>query len=339
MVPTEMCWWVRNCALVCVIGHLAISPLACQAAEKNASKRVDRPKHGAVLLFEPASGKVLDYHSPHRLIFPASLAKLMTAYLAFEAIQEGKLTLTSTVEISDWARAQPPTRVGLKKGIEITLDFALRALIIRSANDLAIAIAEAVSGSEAAFIRRMNDTALRLGMVDTFFANPHGLPNQFQVSTARDLALLTSAVLRDFPQHQDIFSNPEVKIRKLTLRTHNSLLRTFEGADGMKTGFTCASGYNIIASATREGRRLVAVVVSAVSGSARAVRAAALLEYGFAKLNDEDAKPDLTLASLPGVMLHKEGTLDLSRKTRTWVCGNAPKPRKKRRRRKRRSKK
>ncbi len=326
--------------LSCVFGvafmipALSLGAFQTLAADKSTKKSVSPLKYGSVLLFEPATGKILYHHNADRLTYPASLTKLMTAYLTFQAIKEGKLTLESKLFISEHARSQPATRVGMKKGIDVSIDFAVRALIIRSANDFAVALAETVAGSEALFIDRMNETAHRLGMLRTNFTNPHGLPNAHQVSTARDLALLTSALLRDFPQYGDMFSSEEVSFRTLTLHSHNSLLRTFEGADGMKTGFTCASGYNIIASATREGRRLVVVVVGALSGHERVRQATRRLSEGFEILKNSEVGGDVNLASLPLEQLKSYDTLDLSHKTRTWVCGNSSKPRKAKKRRK-----
>lgn len=289
---------------------------------------ITAPKHGALLLYEPANGNVLYAHNIDRQTYPASLTKMMTAYLVFEAAANGEIKLDDNITFSEHARAQPATRVGLRKGIDVTYDTAVRALIIRSANDFAVAIAESISGTEAAFIDRMNATARRLGMSRTNFTNPHGLPNASQVSTTRDMALLTSALIRDFPQHADVFKNQAVKIRKLELRTHNSLLRTYYGADGMKTGFTCSSGYNIVASATRDGRRLAAVVIGALTRAKRDRLAAQALDQGFLMLAESTRMPRAALASIAITGNDSDPTLDLARKTRTWVCGNGHKPRK-----------
>jgi len=321
--------------IACFMAALLALSLQVQAGNKKPSKPDSPPKYGSLLLFEPASGQILYHHNADRLIYPASLTKLMTAYLTFEAIKQGHLSLQSKLIISDYAREQPPTRVGMKKGIEVSIDFAVRALIIRSANDFAVALAETISGSEAVFIERMNETARRLGMLHTNFVNPHGLPNASQVTTARDLAMLTSTIIREYPQYADVFSNEEVRFRNLTLHSHNSLLHTYQGADGMKTGFTCASGYNIIVSATRNGHRLVVVVIGALTSYERTRHATSLLNKGF-KILEGTSKPEAktSLASLPIEGNTSSDTLDLSHKTRTWVCGNGPKPRRARKRRK-----
>lgn len=234
-----------------------------------------------VLLFEPDTGRVLYAEEPDRIWHPASVTKLMTAYLTFEAVKAGALAWDGDVPLSDHARNQPATRIGLRGGIKLNVEQAVRGLILRSANDFAVALAERVSGSEGKFVDAMNATAKRLGMTRTVFRNPHGLPDAEQVTTARDLALLTSALLKDFPERAEVFSTPTVRIHKGTFHSQNDLLRSLAGADGLKTGFTCASGYNVVASATRDGRRLVAIVLGAVSRQQRSERAVELLEFGF----------------------------------------------------------
>lgn len=237
-----------------------------------------------VLLFEPKTGTVLHAEAQDHSWHPASVTKLMTAYVVFEALRNGELAWDSEVPLSETARAQPATRIGLRGGIKINVEQAVRGLILRSANDFATALAERVSGTETGFVQRMNATAKRLDMSRTVFRNPHGLPDQDQVTTARDLARLTTALLADFPDRAEVFSTPTVRIHKGTFHSQNDLLRTFAGADGLKTGFTCASGYNVVASATREGRTLVAIVLGATDRQQRSARAAALLESGFRHL-------------------------------------------------------
>ena len=227
---------------------------------------------------------------------PASLTKLMTAYLAFEAIKSGKLALTQKITCSAVANAEPPSKIGLPVGGELTVDLALQALIIKSANDVAVMLAEAIGGSEAEFVAKMNETAKRLGMSRTKFVNPNGLPADDQVTTARDLAKLSRAIVTDFPEYAHYWSMPQMRLGKNRVRSHNGLLTSVEGADGLKTGFTCDSGFNIVASATRDGRQLVAVVLGDPTSAERNVRAAGLLEYGFQQygwaqiFNDEDGR-------------------------------------------------
>jgi len=236
---------------------------------------------GPVLLLEAESGRVLYADHQDDQWFPASLTKIMTAYLTFDALKTGRLKLTDTVVMSELAHVQVPSKIGLPVGSEITVDVAIRALVIKSANDVAIMLAEKIGGSEGDFVRLMNDTAKRLGMSRTLFVNANGLPVAGQVSTARDLATLSRAVLREFPEHNALWGMSEFRLGKLRLRSHNGLLRSFEGADGLKTGFICDAGYNVVASATRDGTRLIAVVLGEPSGKDRTLRAASLLDHGF----------------------------------------------------------
>lgn len=233
------------------------------------------------LVFDADKGTVLYAEDPDQLWHPASITKLLTAYLVFEAIKAGKLTLQDKVIATKNSQAEPPSKIGLPVGAEMSVSLALKALIVKSANDVAVMLGEKVSGSEQAFVDLMNATARRLGMSRSYFVNPNGLPDARQVTTARDMARLSRALIHEYPEYDYLFSLPSLKIGKRFMRSHNSLLRTFEGADGMKTGFICASGYNVVASATRNGVRLVAVVLGSRSGAKRKVRAAELLEHGF----------------------------------------------------------
>ncbi len=233
------------------------------------------------LVFDPYKGTILYQEDMDALWHPASLTKLMTAYLTFEALREKRITLKTKITVSKNANAQAPSKIGLPVGASMTVDLALRALLVKSANDVAVMLAEAISGSEPAFVRRMNETAKLLGMRRTRFVNPNGLPDDRQISTARDMAYLARALIQQYPEYAHFFKVTHLKIGKRRMRNFNKLLRTFEGADGMKTGFVCASGYNLVASATRNGRKLVAVVLGGRTGNARNARAASLLDHGF----------------------------------------------------------
>jgi D-alanyl-D-alanine carboxypeptidase len=233
------------------------------------------------LVFEPYSGTVLYAEDPDAQWFPASLTKLMTAYVTFQALKAGTVTPDTKVICSQTAARQAPSKLGLPVGGAITLDIALKVLIVKSANDVAVMIAEAVAGRQDVFIARMNEAAQRLGMTRTHFTNVNGLPDEGQVTTARDLAKLARAIIVEFPEHADLFSSIQVQVGKKTMRTHNNLLVSFPGADGMKTGFICESGFNVVASATRGGRKLVAVVLGEPSVASRNDRATYLLENGF----------------------------------------------------------
>ncbi len=236
---------------------------------------------GPALVFDPSDGKVLYAEDADDHWHPASLTKIMTAYLTFEALKTGKLTLEQRIPYSERAQGEPPSKLGLHVGATLTVDQSLKALIIKSANDVAIVLAEAISGSPAEFVAHMNQTARALGMSRTQFVNPNGLPAPEQVTTARDLAKLARAVVRDYPEYISYWSMFDARIGKIYIGTHNGLLRTFDGADGMKTGFICDSGFNVVASATRDGRKIMAVVLGEATGGQRTIRAASLLEHGF----------------------------------------------------------
>ena len=280
---------------------------------------------GPALLFEVSNGKVLFAEDADNHWHPASLTKLMTAYLVFEQIKDGQLALDKKISCSAAANKEPPSKIGLPVGGELTVDLALQALIIKSANDVAVMLAEAVAGSESAFVERMNATAKRLGMDRTNFTNANGLPDGEQVTTARDLAKLARAIITDFPEHAHYWSMLNMKLGKNRLASHNSLLRSVDGADGLKTGFTCDSGFNIVASATRDGRQLVAVVLGDASSSERNVRAASLLEYGFQQQAWGQFLNRTTVDNMP-LSPTEDGVKSVRASIESWSC-NPPKKR------------
>jgi D-alanyl-D-alanine carboxypeptidase len=275
---------------------------------------------GPALLFDPANGRVLYAEDQDDQWYPASLTKIMTAFLVFEALRDGKISLQDKIKVSELAHSQPPSRLGLPVGAEITVETALQALIVKSANDAAVMLAEAVSGTQEVFAERMNAAAKRLGMTRTNFVNANGLPAPEQVSTARDLARLTTAVVRDFPGHAHLWSMEEMRVGKRVLRNHNPLLRTYEGADGMKTGFICDSGYNLVASASRDGQKLVAVVLGETTGGNRSARAANLLEHGFQTLGWKTLFGTESLETLP-LAADAKGAVSIRQSVISWACG------------------
>ena len=239
---------------------------------------------GPSLLFDPASGEVLSHDREGEPWYPASLTKLMTAYLVFAKLKTGELRPDQPIVISETAHAQPPSKIGVPAGKTVTVDFALQALLVYSANDMAYALAEAAGGgSWKTFVNAMNMKSRDLGMTGTRFMNPNGLFDPRHVSTARDIAILAMALIRDFPEDAHYFSQAYVAVGKRKLSNRNSLIRQMPEADGMKTGFVCNSGFNLVASASRQGRKLVAVVFGAQSGKARADLAEMLLIDGFSR--------------------------------------------------------
>jgi D-alanyl-D-alanine carboxypeptidase len=278
---------------------------------------------GPTLLIDATTQEVLASDNADATWYPASLTKLMTAYLTFEAVKSGKVAWTDPVALTDKARGQPATRVGLKLGIPLTVEQAIRGVILRSANDFSMALAEKIGGSEEGFAELMNAAAKRLGMTRSHFTNPHGLPDERQVSTVRDMAILALALLRDFPDRAEVFSTPQFVIHKGMFHTQNDLLRTFLGADGMKTGFTCGAGFNVVASASRNGRRMIAVVLGSPTRVARSQLAAEMLQTGFDHLEGtKRVERPVKLAEL--AMSSAEPTIvhDMRRETQTRKCGN-----------------
>ncbi|WP_371349078.1 D-alanyl-D-alanine carboxypeptidase family protein [Ancylobacter sp. IITR112] len=255
--------WLAAALLV----PLLLAPLAAQATPS--------------LVIDVDSGKVLLAEEATKPWYPASITKLMTAYVTFKAIRAGRLTPETLITVSETAAAQKPSKMGFKVGTQVTVDNALKMMLVKSANDMAVVLAEGVGGSLPAFVAEMNATAAELGMNGTHYANPNGLPDPEQVSTARDLAILARAIFLNFPEQADLFRIPAIKLGPAVIRSYNKLIDRYPGADGMKTGFICASGFNLVASATRGNRHLLAVVLGTDSGKARTEEAALLLERGF----------------------------------------------------------
>ncbi|WP_291852416.1 D-alanyl-D-alanine carboxypeptidase family protein [Bradyrhizobium sp.] len=235
----------------------------------------------ALLVVEADTGKVLQAENATYPWYPASITKVMTAYVTLKAVKEGRLSLDTVLTVSPVAASQAPSKMGFRAGIQVTVDNALKMMMVKSANDMAVVLAEGVGGSVEGFSEMMNQTARRLGMTQTTYVNPNGLPAEGQVTSARDLAMLARAVIRDVPEYEYFMQIPSIRYGRRVTQNFNRLIGRYPGADGFKTGFICASGYNLVASATRNGKRLIAVVLGAPSGQARAVRAAQLLERGF----------------------------------------------------------
>lgn len=233
------------------------------------------------LLVDMQTGDVLFAEEAGQPWHPASLTKLMTAFVAFEAISDGRVTLDTPVIVTERALAEPPAKVGLPVDTALTLRDALYLLIVKSANDIAVAVAETVSGSVENFVLEMNLTARALGMSATHYVNPHGLHEAEQITTARDLAILTLNLRARHPEYDEMFATSAVRLGKAWLASHNNLLTGFAGTTGMKTGYVCSSGLNMVATAERNGRELMAVVLGSSSARERGEVAAQLLLSGF----------------------------------------------------------
>lgn len=236
----------------------------------------------AAIVVDAGDGTVLHEHNATAVVHPASLTKMMTIYLALEAIETGKVKSTEVLAASARAAGQGGARLDLDLGEKISVADAMRAVVTRSANDAAVALAERIGGSEADFAGMMTRKAKALGLTRTTFANATGFTAPNHLTTARDMAMLALALRRDFPRHYALFSSRAFSWHKTTLPTVNGFLVSFPGADGLKTGFTCTAGYNLVASANRDGRRLVGVVLGAPSKGERLTGMQRLLDDGFA---------------------------------------------------------
>ena len=244
----------------------------------------------ASIVIDGETGEVLRSRNADTRRYPASLTKMMTLYLLFEAIDEGRFSLVSELNVSKRAAGQPPSKLGLRAGSTISVEDAISALVVKSANDIAVVVAEALGGTEVEFARMMTSKAQALGMSRTSFRNASGLPNRRQRSTARDMAQLARALMRDFPHRYHYFDDQRFRYRGRVHRSPNRLLGSYRGMDGIKTGYIRASGFNLAASAERDGRRVIAVVFGGKSARSRNRHMANLLDLGFTRIAERDAK-------------------------------------------------
>jgi D-alanyl-D-alanine carboxypeptidase len=263
-----------------LLRHPSLNPILLVAALALVAPRTAHAE--ALLVVEADTGKVLQADNATMPWYPASVTKIMTAYVTLKAVKEGRLTLESLLTVSPVAASQSPSKMGFRPGMQVTVENALAMMMVKSANDMAVVLAEGVGGSIDGFSAQMNQAAQRLGMTQTSYVNPNGLPADGQITSARDLAILARAVIRDLPEYEYFYHIPAIRFGRRVTNNFNHLIGRYPGADGFKTGFICASGYNLVGSATRNGKRLIAVVLGSTSGHARAVRAAQLLERGFA---------------------------------------------------------
>ena len=258
-----------------------------QAASTTVAKKTEAAKkpalaRGPSILIDAQSGHVLSQDRAGEPWYPASLSKLMTSYVVFQHLRAGRMKKEQQLTVSALASSQEPSKIGVPVGKTVSVDFALQALLIYSANDMAYVLAEGTSGSVAGFAREMNTAARQLGLSATHFVNPNGLFDPRQVTSARDMAVLAAVIIAEFPEHAHLFTQEFVEVGKRRLANRNILIRTYPEADGMKTGFVCASGFNLVASASRNGRRLISVVLGMKNSAQRAKAARDMLEQGLA---------------------------------------------------------
>ncbi len=268
---------LRDCA-----GFVALAVCLLGLAPP-ARAQIGSDRYSAIVL-DNRTGNVLVQASPDETRHPASLTKMMTLYMVFEALRDGRLTLTSPVPISEEAASRPPSKLGFPPGQSITVEQAILALVTKSANDVASAVGERLSGSEDRFAQVMTMRARSLGMTRTTFRNASGLPDPDQVTTARDMATLGRRLIQDFPDRYHYFGMQHAQFRGLRLRNHNRMLGEYEGVDGIKTGYIRDSGFNIVTSASRGGQRVVGAVFGGNSWVERDQHMGALLDQGFSGL-------------------------------------------------------
>jgi D-alanyl-D-alanine carboxypeptidase len=286
---------------------IALSGLVAPAEAKSRSRShqtshlpaflrfIAQPKYAAIVV-DAKTGEVLYQQAPDDHRYPASITKVMTMYLAFEAIHAGRLSFNDQIVVSPHAAAMAPSKLGLRPGQTISVVDAMGAIAVHSANDMAVALAEKIGGSEGHFAEMMTAKARQLGMNNSQFVNASGLPDNRQLTTARDIAILSRAMLRDYPQDYAFFGKHEFVWHGQVLTNHNHLLASMPGVDGIKTGFTNASGFNLAASAVRDNRRLIAVVMGGSSTATRDNHVQDLLEAGFTVLRKREAGQTTTIA-------------------------------------------
>ena len=255
-------------------------PAAASAQSPYLEVSRTEPKYTAIVM-DARTGEILYSQRADSPRYPASVTKVMTFYLAFEALASGKLHLSDQIVVSPLAAAQPATKLGLRAGETISVEDAMHAMAVHSANDMAVAIAERIGGTESRFATMMTQKAQQLGMVNSRYVNANGLPDSRQTSSAHDIAILTRAILRDYPQYYSFFSQEQFTYRGKTMVNTNHLLGKMPGVDGLKTGFTNAAGFNLDASAMRNGNRLIAVVMGSSSSAVRNANVEGLLLTGF----------------------------------------------------------
>jgi D-alanyl-D-alanine carboxypeptidase len=293
-VTSRLGQWALHGLFLCIVMVFMLAPVRGFAAPY------------AAMVMDARTGEVLHSRNADTRLHPASLTKMMTLYVAFQAIERGEITLDTEVRISRLAASEPPSKLGLRSGQTIKLRFLLRAAAVKSANDAATAIGEAISGSESAFATRMNRTARAMGMRNTNFINAHGLTQSGHMSTARDMSILGRHVIYDFPQYYNLFSRRSANAGIATVRhTNRRWLDSYSGGDGIKTGYTRAAGFNLVASAQRGQERVIATVFGGSSTSARNARITELMDMGF---NRAPSRATIRRPNPPAAMLSGAAT-------------------------------
>ena len=265
------------------IPHVSLQSVLCIAICFALSINTAQASTSSIII-DAENGDVLSSKGADTLRYPASLTKVMTLYITFNALKKGIITMNDELKVSRRAANMAPSRLGLRAGQKIKVETCIKALIVKSANDCASVLAENLGYTEANFAKAMTQIAKALGMKNTTFKNANGLPNRAQKTTARDMALLAAAMYHHFPQYYQLFSLKKFSYNNLTFYTHNHLLRSFDGADGMKTGFTNAAGYNIITSAHRNGKRVIAVTMGHNTAKERDQYIAKMMDKGLKRL-------------------------------------------------------
>ncbi|HEX4197139.1 MAG TPA: serine hydrolase [Caulobacteraceae bacterium] len=268
---------------------------AVSSAQAQAPFFTSAPRYASIVM-DAGNGEVLYQRNADSPRYPASISKIMTLYLTFEALASGRIRPNDIIVVSPHAASMAPSKLGLRPGETITVDDAMHAVAVHSANDMAVALAEKIGGSEARFATLMTLRAQELGMTGTHYVNASGLPDPRQISTARDIATLSRAVMRDYPQYYHYFSIRSFDYHGLVMNNHNGMLGRTPGVDGLKTGYIGASGFNLAASAVRDNRRLIVVVLGGSSSAARDAHVADLFDAGFSVLGHRAIGQNITVA-------------------------------------------
>ena len=283
---------MRFLSIVFAVFMLCTACANANVAKKSIPYDKDPVKHAALVL-DADTGKVLYHEKGFSKRYPASLTKMMTLYMLFDAMRAGKLSTNSKMTASKLAASQPQTNISLRAGHRISVNLAIKALVVRSANDVAVVVAEKLGGTQSRFAKMMTAKARSLGMKHTQFKNPHGLPNAAQYTTAYDMAVLGTSLRRDFPQYYNYFKSKQFTYRGKVFKGHNKVLDMYAGVDGIKTGYIRKSGFNVVSSVKKDGYNIVAVVMGGKSSKTRDKYMVSTLSRTFSHLKRQKHSPRL----------------------------------------------